>query len=250
MSFHPGSARGLRGFTLIELLVVISILALLIALLLPALQKAQQLAVSTQCLSRVRQLGVGWYTYATDNDGKLMMSDTTHYSEHGPYTDRWIDSKHGNSHDSIRAGAMFEYIDRFDAYRCPADETDKTWSFSINNLMNGTYTHTWRSGYPDTKEDYAHKLNQITQPSEAIVLAEENDTRSFNRGSWIIPSEGDSWVDFPATYHPKGANFSFADGHAEYHKWLDERTLDLGFFETTKDNADLRWVQDHIHPME
>ncbi len=64
--------KTMRGFTLIELLVVISIIALLVSILMPALGKAKEQAAAVACLSNVHQLALGWVTYAGDNDDRLV----------------------------------------------------------------------------------------------------------------------------------------------------------------------------------
>jgi len=224
-------------------------------LLLPAMKKAREWTVTTQCLSRMRQLGMGWHAYAMDHEGELLSAETTNYGVGaerallGRVPERWIKSGHGNTLESIREGALYDYIRNVEAYRCPADETTKKWSHSINILLSGHDAQSWLGWYPDGVEDHVFNFDEIINPSRVLVFGEEDDPRGFNAGSWMIPSEGDRWVDFPAIRHPKGANFTFADGHAEYHAWLDPATLGITeFYQTTPDNVDLKWVQAHIHP--
>jgi len=255
-----------KAFTLIELLVVISIIALLIAILLPALGRARQSAIDTQCLAQIKQLDLGWYTYPADNNGRLMSSETTNWAiAHEKATigyvgERWIRTPGtGNSPESIRRGAMFDYMnDDLDVYMCPSDETGieynrpKYWSYTINTLMAGHDAATWSGWYPDSYAggDYAFNLAQVKNPSNVITVGEEYDKRmGFNNGSWMIPSEGDRWMDYPIDYHPKGTTVSFADGHAELHLWHDPRTPEISSpQQQANNNADLVWLQERIHP--
>jgi len=255
-----------KAFTLIELLVVISIIALLIAILLPALGRAREAAVTTQCLANIKQMNLAWYTYPSDNNGRLMSPETTNYQYQGSEVqrlgelgERWVfTSGTGNSPESIRRGAMFDYMDdNLDAYMCPADDTaseynrPKYWSYTINLLLAG-HNPGWSGWYPDRYEedDFAFNLAQVKNPSEVISVGEEYDkSQGFNNGSWMIPSEGDRWMDYPIDYHPKGTTVSFADGHAEFHLWQDERTPEISSAQQpANNNADLIWLQQFIHP--
>ncbi|MEO0475499.1 MAG: type II secretion system protein [Planctomycetota bacterium] len=255
-----------KAFTLIELLVVISIIALLVAILLPALGRARQSAIDTQCLAQIKQLNLGWHTYPADNQGRLMSSETTNYQYQGSEVkrlgklgDRWIYTPgSGNSPESIRRGALYEYMnDDLNVYMCPSDDTEreynrpKHWSYTINLLLAG-HNPGWAGWYPDRyeTEDFAFTMAQITKPSEVITVGEEYDkSKGFNDGSWMIPSEGDRWMDYPIDYHPKGTTVSFADGHAEFHLWQDPRTPEISSaMQQANNNADLIWLQQFIHP--
>ena len=255
-----------RAFTLIELLVVVSIIALLVAILLPALGMARETAINTQCLAQIKQLNTGWYTFPADNKNRLMSSETTNYQYRGSEVallgelgKRWIFTPGtGNSPESIRRGALFEYMnDSLDVYMCPSDTTEldrnrsKHWSYTINLLLAG-HNPGWSGWYPDRYEgdDFAFNMAQITKPSEVITVGEEYDKRKgFNDGSWMIPSEGDRWMDYPIDYHPKGTTVSFADGHAEFHLWSDPRTPEITSpQQQANGNQDLVWLQEYIHP--
>ena len=74
-----------KAFTLIELLVVIAIIALLMAIIMPALSMAKRKAATTACLSNTKNLALGWFMYAGDNDARIMSSEDTGREENGNF---------------------------------------------------------------------------------------------------------------------------------------------------------------------
>jgi prepilin-type N-terminal cleavage/methylation domain-containing protein len=210
-----------KGFTLVELLVVIGIIALLIAILMPALQKARDQANRTACMSNIRQLTIGWLQYATEHHFKVMGSNTMgSVGAPAGYADWVWGDTYGNSQKSLEAGLLWPYIKSAKVYHCPGDIGFHVWTYSISNFFCG--------------EDFqgslkvVKSLNQVKHSSETFVFTEENDERQdatgYNRNSFGVTKPGTwSWIDFPANFH-KGCTVSFADGHAIYYQFSDPRT--------------------------
>jgi len=211
-----------KAFTLVELLVVIGIIALLIAMLMPALQRARDQAIRTQCMSNVRQLTIGWIQYATEHKFRLMSSNT---AANPQLAGTWIGT--GNTLAAMDTGLLWPYVKAYNIYHCPGDSGFHLWTYSISNYMNGEVQS---GGFPPVKS-----LNQVKHSSETFVFTEENDMRDnasgYNQNSFMIlapspgrqPGEEGNWIDFPANFH-KGCTVSFVDGHAVYMPYTDPRT--------------------------
>ncbi len=217
-----------RAFTLIELLVVIAIIAVLMAILLPSLNIARDQAKRLHCISNIKNMTFGWMLYKDDNDDKLIGGHPARES------DAWMLSPRGNDPDplekckeGLRQGLLFPYIKDLDVYLCPSDDRTKRQgmytfgSFSITGGLNG-----------EEKEWSKRHLilySEIKKPSETLVFVEEIDPRGYNTGSWVVSKDfGNNWIDPLAIWHSKNrSTFSFADGSAEMHPWINESTIDL-----------------------
>ena len=253
--------RRQRGFTLIELLVVIAIIAILAALLLPALSRAKGKALQISCLSNLKQLQLCWQMYADDSNGVLPLNPKNSGGN------AWIQGDVSKPLEAtnvalLQSGLLFPYNKNTDIYRCPADNLPdkrstpailfRIRSYAMNCYMSGEdvgSNHYTLNGY-----HVNFKLGDITKPKppDAFVFTEEAefsiDDGHFGFTPSGLPGQGpiNVWLNVPGLWH-RGANFSFADGHASFHKWMDSSTLAITY--TTKPDAalpnhsDLRYVQ-------
>jgi prepilin-type N-terminal cleavage/methylation domain-containing protein len=265
----PSSSRPRRGgFTLIELLVVIAIIAILAALLLPTLSSAKRESQATKCKSNLRQLQIGWYTYAGDNSDTIpqnIASDDSHFA--GSPTDP--DAQAGQPYASwvlgdisvptestnsqfITHGLLYPFVGSTGVYKCPADlkaGTDNVptvRSYSMNAWMNGIPA--WNVSIPCVDFLKLSRITQLPLPMALVFLDENPD--SINDGYWAQDLDSRTqWIDSPAHYHNNAGCLSFADGHAEIRKWTDKSVLaglfggESGFPANPLNCPDLPWVQ-------
>jgi prepilin-type N-terminal cleavage/methylation domain-containing protein/prepilin-type processing-associated H-X9-DG protein len=244
------NTAGRGAFTLIELLVVVAVIAVLMAILMPALSRAREQGKRAVCLSNVKQFGLAWVMYADDNDQKIVNACTVentegHNDNEEPcwlyYHDGWNTEQRIQG---IQDGAMWPYIGQLKIYKCPTGIRGEVNTYAIVDAMNGAMGST-AIGAP--REIYIRRRSQIKRPGERLVYVDEGKTSTQ---SWTIFYNQASWWDIPPTRHGDGTNFSFADGHAEYWKWQDQRTVKVSRLEgnyqsyiAVGDNPDIQRVQ-------
>ncbi|HUD46018.1 MAG TPA: prepilin-type N-terminal cleavage/methylation domain-containing protein [Candidatus Baltobacteraceae bacterium] len=259
-----------EGFTLIELLVVIAIIAILAAMLLPALARAKQSAWSVQCVSNLKQCQLADATYKNDNNGYLVPnSPFDGYENAGSAQTSWIDCQGANATESFPAdsagntnvalytsGLLAPYIgNQIAVYKCPADiipsdgGQPRLRTYSMNGQMGAVYMVPVHFN-DDTPALQYSKDSDITHPapSDAFVFCDES-MYSIQDGYLEIDSHNGSFPDVPAAYHDNGVGISFADGHAQIHKWQTVTLLNAKGHDPSvfggKDNVDWIWFSEH-----
>jgi prepilin-type N-terminal cleavage/methylation domain-containing protein/prepilin-type processing-associated H-X9-DG protein len=229
---RQAAQRTHAGFTLIELLVVIAIIAILAGLLLPALARAKSKAQGIKCLSNVKQLQLAWYLYADDNDSRLVANlNGTGLSTNSTWCAGWYTQPPSADNTDLlllRNSLLGQYAVSTGIYKCPGDKTVNVRSMSMNCAMNGSIF--------DGAGVVFLKSGDITRPAQFFVFIDE-DNVTINDGFFRVDMAADSTpLDKPAISHTQGGTLSFADGHAEPHRW---RSTDSGI------GTDWLWIKEH-----
>ena len=256
-----------KAFTLIELLVVIAIIAILAALLLPALAKAKENATGIACMNNNKQIMLAWSLFASDHEDRIPYASA--YKSEPTWPFAWavgVLRQTGLNEDLsfVTEGSIKKYVGNSkDVFKCPADKAIITnnrgqkiyrdRSYSMNIFMGG-----W-SGWPfseDRRWTTYRKIEEIRNPSNRWVLLDMRG-ESINAGNYRVdmagyPGDENQYCfrqDWPGVYHNNATNFSFADGHCDKQRWLDKRTLVPpipipGGRVGSRGNLDIAWMQE------
>ena len=254
--FASGVKARRRAFTLIELLVVIAIIAILAAMLLPVLDRAKQTGLKASCLNNFKQLQLCYRMYVDDNNDNLPLNNLgsgAGVSSWLAYVTANASAQYDFNTVNIRKATLYPYNQNVKIYVCPANKYNlvigygspppgpyrddsgkiitaptvpetRTCSIEYSLGSGGGNTPPWTaSGNGDTWNTYQKFTSiQATRVSAKIVFVDEA-SGSVDDGAWALwpmNTGVNAWWNMPGSRHLKGGVFSFADGHAEYHKWL------------------------------
>jgi len=277
-----GKTRSKRSaFTLIELLVVIAIIAILAAMLLPALSKAKRKAQGSSSINNLKELTLAAVVYAGDFQDAICnnIPGSTNGWVAGDVSGASSATDPTNLVD-IQNAVLFPYNKSTGIYRSPGDTIQvkldgvpqiRVRSYSLSGMMgdNGGSDATLKSDYhPGQSANKKFGDIKFPGPSDAIFFVEEDDSPnivhcSIDDGFFIDAAEGasmggglDQWGNWPASRFGNGGIFSFADGHAAFHKWVESKTQylgetldgDGGGTGTAPKDLDLLWIRQGMYP--
>jgi len=267
---HGPPKRSPAGFTLIELLVVIAIIAILAAMILPALARARQKTQGIYCMNNNHQLALSTHMYTGDNNERFMPNhDGGNVGRAGSeaWVGGWLDFSASTDntniaflvdHNRYPSGAYLgPYAKNPAVFKCPADKSQVTIggqrmqrvrSYSMQNFLGdrGT-TRLWQD--PSRYKLY-NNMGQVKGPAITFIFLDERED-SINDGWFAVNPDVLDWiVDYPASYHGNACGFSFVDGHSEIKRWRDARIMPplaegmaLGLNRSLgPNNFDVRWL--------
>lgn len=241
-----------NALTLVEVLVVIGVLVLLLAIVMPVLERPRgELSHGYLCLCNLRDLTIAWTIYADDNDGRIVNGAAGNERLNEPaWTGKdWADDyREGGALDpneqeeAIKSGALWSHVKSVGAYRCPTTMPENIRTYSIVDSLNGVPQpgNPMGRGPTEVMDKLIEKSRrQIRRPHERIVFIDEGWAAP---GSYGVYYDKEKWWDPPPVRHRKGTTVSFADAHAGHWKWKGEETVTLG------KSAGPTQLRQHIEP--
>ena len=266
-----------NGFTLIELLVVIAIIAILMAILIPALNVAREQGRGISCSSNQKTLALAYIMYAGENDGTVCGGWAMHSTVNGvpPWVMPPLDYSgttivpmpsgpvtRQQRYNGLKEGVLYQYVKDIRAYHCPGDNRitrGTSRGMGLENLIYRSYSLTdymLATEPSDPKKLFAFKEQAIKMLFVEDIY--DGSAGNHNHAGWSYePHTGTLW-DPLGIFHSDACTFSFMDGHAERKKWRDKRTIIYctsraeaaaqGFGKGqvfNPPNVDLDWLDEH-----
>ena len=231
-----------NGFTLIELLVVISIIALLLSIIVPALGRAKDMAKKTICSSNLRSLSMAAIFYAEDNDG-LTPCSTVQWSDGGVLRAGWVGrtceqgsgkaydeqiqiyGQEGNDYIGIMKGQLYQYIENIDGWKCPSDpDKEQLRSYGMAAEWWSNYTREDDSVLDSYPGMVFRKLDKAENPAGKFMFIDS--VGIMRDGFFAIYCRSFKWWNIPNISHFGGTVNGYADGHIESYKFSKETIRD------------------------
>ena len=258
--------RASEAFTLIELLVVIAIIAILAALLLPALSRAKAKAQKIQCVSNQRQLALSLQMYTGDNLEQLPGNG---YTSPSSGTKLWVvGDGHWNPTSFTNLDVLVDpkyaqfanYLKASAIYKCPSDRSTvqlgdgkfpKVRSYALNSYMN------WELPSPNNNNPnywtFVKQTDIAASPPSQIFTFLDVAPGYICHAGFVVAIDTILYYHLPSAQHDRGGVVTFADGHIEGHRWVEQKTLQKALntqwitdhFNFEPGNRDLKWLSEH-----
>ena len=241
-----------RAFTLIELLVVIAIIAILMAILMPALNRVKEQGKRIVCENNLKSLQLCWIMYADDYDDKIVNGAGGIPFSSGSLTETpWVGEGWGanwnqpnaatvgtltdrEKKQAIEEGALWEYVKDYDVYKCPTGRRGECVTYAVVDAMNGLYrtgtyegsNHVTATGARNGRTVlWIKRRTEITSPGPAQRMVYIDEGAMTPDSFATHYAQRGPWWDDPPSRHGDGTTVSWADGHVSHLKWKAAETI-------------------------